>query len=79
MCNLTGAAEFIARTESFTGFLRPSDGVHCRIKARLALAALFMADARHDQLGGSDTARAQAAPDVATACSRDPTTRGRNQ
>ncbi|OLE28828.1 MAG: hypothetical protein AUG49_01260 [Catenulispora sp. 13_1_20CM_3_70_7] len=65
MRNLTGASEFIERTATLTEFLRPSDSIHGRIKARLALAALFMADARHDQLGGSDTARAQAALDVA--------------
>jgi AcrR family transcriptional regulator len=66
MRDLTGASEFIERTETLTEFLRPSDSVHDRIKARLALAALFMADARHAQLGGTDAARAQAALEIAT-------------
>jgi AcrR family transcriptional regulator len=61
MRNLKAATEFIERMDALADFLRPEDSVTGRIKARLALDALFMADARAGHLGGSATARREAA------------------
>jgi AcrR family transcriptional regulator len=61
MRNLTAAEEFAERMDSLADLLKPSDTVAGRIKARLALDALFMAGSRRRQLGGSDTERCQAA------------------
>jgi AcrR family transcriptional regulator len=65
MRDLSGAAEFIARMDVLTGLLSPDDSVHGRIRARLALAALFMATARGQQLGGTPEERLSAALEVA--------------
>jgi AcrR family transcriptional regulator len=61
MRNLTAAEEFAERMDSLADLLKPSDTVVGRMKARLALDALFMAGSRRRQLGGSDTERCQAA------------------
>lgn len=61
MRNLTAAGEFAQRMDSFADLLTPSDTVPGRMKARLALDALFMAGSRSHQLGGTDTERCQAA------------------
>jgi AcrR family transcriptional regulator len=65
MRDLTAAAEFIERTDTLAELLRPADTVHGRIKARLALSALFMAGARARQLGGTDRTRGAAALETA--------------
>jgi AcrR family transcriptional regulator len=61
MRNLKAATEFIERMDVLATFLRPDNSITGRIKARLALDALFMADARSEHLGGSATARRKAA------------------
>jgi AcrR family transcriptional regulator len=61
MRNLTAAAEFAERMDSLADLLKPSDTVAGRMKARLALDALFMAGSRRRQLGGSDAERCRAA------------------
>jgi AcrR family transcriptional regulator len=65
MRDLTAAAEFIERIDTLAELLRPSDTVRGRIKARLALSALFMAGARAQQLGGTDRTRSVAALETA--------------
>jgi AcrR family transcriptional regulator len=67
MRDLTAAGEFAERMDSLAGLLTPSETVTGRMKARLALDALFMAGSRKRQLGGSDAERCQAA--LATASS----------
>jgi len=54
-------AEFAERMDSLADLLKPSETVAGRMKARLALDALFMAGSRRRQLGGSDTERCKAA------------------
>jgi AcrR family transcriptional regulator len=61
MRNLTAAEEFAERMDSLADLLKPSDTVTGRMKARLALDALFMAGSRRRQLGGTDAERCQAA------------------
>jgi hypothetical protein len=73
MRNLTATSEFIERMDTLTELLRPGDDVHSRIKARLALGALFMAGAREQQLGGTDAARTRAALEVAIELTQHPT------
>jgi AcrR family transcriptional regulator len=65
MRNLTAATEFIERIDRVAEFLRPANTVAGRIKARLALSALFMAGARSQQLGGTDRSRKSAALTIA--------------
>lgn len=72
MRNLTAISEFIERMDTLTELLRPGDDVHSRIKARLALGALFMAGAREQQLGGTDAARTRAALEVAIELTQHP-------
>jgi hypothetical protein len=67
MRNLTAAEEFAERMDSLADLLKPSETVAGRMKARLALDALFMAGSRRRQLGGSDAERCKAA--LATASS----------
>jgi AcrR family transcriptional regulator len=61
MRDLTAAGEFAERMDSLAGLLTPTETVAGRMKARLALDALFMAGSRRRQLGGSDAERCQAA------------------
>jgi AcrR family transcriptional regulator len=61
MRTLKGAAEFIRRMDALAEILRPADTITGRIKARLALDALFMADARAGHLGGTAAERQEAA------------------
>jgi len=61
MRNLTAAEKFAERMDTLADLLKPSDTVAGRMKARLALDALFMAGSRRRQLGGSDDERCQAA------------------
>ncbi len=65
MRNLTAAAEFAARMDSLSEVLKPRDTVAGRMKARLALDALFMAGSRRRQLGGTDAERCKAALTIA--------------
>ena len=66
MRDLKATADFIERIDVLAGLLRPADTVAGRIKARLALDALFMANARDEHLGGTDNERGAAALDIAT-------------
>jgi AcrR family transcriptional regulator len=66
MRNLTAAGEFAERMDSLADLLKPSETVAGRMKARLALDALFMAGSRRRQLCGSDAERCQAALATAT-------------
>lgn len=66
MRHLTAAAEFIERIDTLAELLRPADTVRGRLRARLALTALFMAGARAQQLGGTDRTRTAAALDAET-------------
>jgi AcrR family transcriptional regulator len=66
MRNLTAAEEFAERMDSLADLLKPSETVAGRMKARLALDALFMAGSRRRQLGGSDSERCKAALATAT-------------
>ncbi|MCU1527855.1 MAG: TetR family transcriptional regulator [Frondihabitans sp.] len=70
MRDLKSAAEFIERMDILGGMLRPDDTIPGRIKARLALDALFMATARGQQLGGSIEDRAESALAIAVALTR---------
>ena len=65
MRDLKANADFIERMDVLAGLLRPADTIAGRIKARLALDALFMANARDEHLGGTDTERIAAALDIA--------------
>jgi AcrR family transcriptional regulator len=65
MRNLTAADEFAERMDTLADLLKPSDAVAGRMKARLALDALFMAGSRKRQLGGSDSQRCKAALAIA--------------
>jgi AcrR family transcriptional regulator len=67
MRDLTGAADFIEKMDVLTELLCPTDTIDGRIRARLALSALFMARARGRQLGGTATERASAALAIAVA------------
>ena len=57
MRTLTAAAAFRERMEALTVILAPTDDIEGRMRARLALDALFMASARDRHLGGSDRER----------------------
>jgi hypothetical protein len=63
MRELSAAAEFAQRMTTIGALLSPTDTVEGRLKGRLALTALFMANARAEQLGGT----ADACMDVALA------------
>ena len=65
MRTLTAAAEFRERMGTLTVILAPTDDIEGRMRARLALDALFMASARDHQLGGSDRERMDVAVSVA--------------
>ncbi|NEW69242.1 TetR/AcrR family transcriptional regulator [Streptomyces rhizosphaericus] len=65
MRDLAAASEFVERMESLAELLRPSDTVRGRMRARLALSALFMAGSRAEQLGGTDQVRSAAALETA--------------
>jgi AcrR family transcriptional regulator len=54
---LKGTAAFIKRMNALGDILSPEDTVAGRIRARLALDALFMAGARSERLGGTPTER----------------------
>jgi len=64
--NLTAAGEFTERMDALADLLKPSDTVAGRMKARLALDALFMAGSRRRQLGGSDAERCKTALVIAS-------------
>ena len=66
MRDLKATADFIERMDALAGLLCPADTVAGRIKARLALDALFMANARDEHLGGTGNERSAAALDIAT-------------
>jgi AcrR family transcriptional regulator len=66
MRDLKAAASFIERMDALTDALSPTATIAGRIKARLALDALFMANARQQQLGGTADARTRAALEIAT-------------
>ena len=65
MRDLTGADEFITRMNTLGALLAPADTIEGRIRGRLALSALFMANARGSQLGGTNRQRDTAALKVA--------------
>ena len=54
---LKGTAAFIKRMNALGDILSPEDTVAGRIRARLALDALFMAGARSERLGGTPIER----------------------
>jgi AcrR family transcriptional regulator len=66
MRNLSAAAEFGQRMDIVGALLSPNDAIEGRLKGRLALTALFMANARAQQLGGTADARMAAAVELAT-------------
>ncbi|MEY9860462.1 AcrR family transcriptional regulator [Catenulispora sp. GAS73] len=70
MRDLSAAAEFARRMDEVGGLLSPADTVDGRLKGRLALTALFMANARGAQLGGTEAERMTAALEVAGALVR---------
>jgi hypothetical protein len=70
--DLAAAEEFDDRMDALAELLRPTNTIAGRIEARLALGALFMADARKRQLGGSDKARTKAALATALRLVADP-------
>ena len=57
MRTLEAAAAFRERMEVLTVILAPTDDIEGRMRARLALDALFMASARDRPLGGTDRER----------------------
>jgi hypothetical protein len=65
MPDLKAAAGFIERMDTLSNVLRPCDTIAGRIKARLALDALFMVNAREQQLGGTAVERTRVALDTA--------------
>jgi len=67
MRDLKAAGDFAESMDCLADLLKPSDTVAGRMKARLALDALFMAGSRIRQLGGSDSERCQAALTTANA------------
>jgi AcrR family transcriptional regulator len=72
MRNLTATAEFRNRMEALTRILAPMQNVEGRIRARLALDALFMASARDHLLGGTHRERMKVALDMAQRLINDP-------
>jgi AcrR family transcriptional regulator len=66
MRDLKAVGDFSDRMDNLAEFLRPADTIAGRIKARLALDAIFMADVRAGHLGGDPAERSQVALDVAT-------------
>jgi AcrR family transcriptional regulator len=66
MRDLSAAAEFGRRMDTVGTLLSPNDTVEGRLKGRLALTALFMANARTQQLGGTANTRMHAALELAT-------------
>lgn len=65
MRELKAAAGFVDRMNALAAALAPTATIAGRIKARLALDALFMANAREAQLGGTQAARTRAALKIA--------------
>ncbi|HEX7497592.1 MAG TPA: hypothetical protein VF344_03915 [Candidatus Limnocylindrales bacterium] len=65
MRTLTAAAAFRERMEALTVILAPTDDIEGRMRARLALDALFMASARDRQLGGTHRERMKVALSMA--------------
>jgi AcrR family transcriptional regulator len=57
MRSLKAAAEFVERMDALSSVLSPRDTISGRIRARLALDAMFMADARAEHLGGTAARR----------------------
>jgi len=70
MRELSAAAEFARRMDILGALLSPTDTIDGRLKGRLALTALFMANARQEQLGGTTAESMDAALDVAAALVR---------
>ncbi|MET7996822.1 hypothetical protein ABZU76_38695 [Amycolatopsis sp. NPDC005232] len=70
MRELKAMVDFSDRMDRLAEFLRPADDVAGRIKARLALDALFMADVRAGHLGGDEAERSRVALDIAIALVR---------
>ncbi|MFI5258600.1 MAG: TetR/AcrR family transcriptional regulator [Candidatus Limnocylindrales bacterium] len=65
MRTLEAAAAFRERMEVLTVILAPTDDIEGRMRARLALNALFMASARDRPLGGTDRERMKVALSMA--------------
>jgi AcrR family transcriptional regulator len=65
MCELPAISEFHARTDRLAELLSADASVTSRMRARLALGALFMAGPRAAQLGGTQRQREKAALEVA--------------
>jgi AcrR family transcriptional regulator len=65
MRDLSATAEFARRMDTVGTLLSPADTVDGHLKGRLALTALFMANARGEQLGGTASERMAAALGVA--------------
>ena len=65
MRTLTAAAAFRERMEVLTVILAPTDDIEGRMRARLALDALFMASARDRLLGGTHRERMNVALSMA--------------
>jgi AcrR family transcriptional regulator len=70
MRDLSAAAEFARRMDTLGALLSPTDTIDGRLKGRLALTALFMANARQEQLGGTTAESMAAALDIAAALVR---------
>jgi len=71
MRDLKATEDFAERMDSLADLLKPSDTVAGRMRARLALDALFMAGSRSRSLGGTDSERCQAALATGTALIRE--------
>lgn len=65
MRELTAFDGFRAQMRELTERLAPTDDLQGRMRARLALTALFMSGARQDELGGSAEQRSDAAHQLA--------------
>lgn len=65
MRTLRGAAKFVRSMEELVGVLCAEDSVAARIRARLALDAIFMADSRTEHLGGTARMRRETALRIA--------------
>jgi AcrR family transcriptional regulator len=70
MRDLSAAAEFAQRMNTIGTLLSPNDTIEGRLKGRLALTALFMANARTELLGGTADACMDVALELATSLVR---------
>jgi AcrR family transcriptional regulator len=70
MRDLSAAAEFARRMDTLSKLLSPGETIDGRLKGRLALTALFMANARGEQVGGTTSQRMECALEIAQKLAR---------